>query len=85
MGTYTISTILGDITVYQGVAPHRHQAKIIKYPPNGNFLFFIAPKFIFIIFGKNVFLNLIAMWHYPFYKDNQNLEIIFLVENSYSK
>ncbi len=27
MGTYTISTILGDITVYQGVAPHAHQLK----------------------------------------------------------
>ncbi|AIK38880.1 hypothetical protein BG07_529 [Bacillus pseudomycoides] len=34
MGTYTISTILGDITVYQGVAPHRHQAKKLVVPQN---------------------------------------------------
>ncbi|QWG81483.1 hypothetical protein EXW27_28730 (plasmid) [Bacillus mycoides] len=44
---------------------------------NGNFVFFIAPKFIFIILGKNVFLNLIAMWCYP-------LMIFFLVKNLFT-
>ncbi|PHA06039.1 hypothetical protein COI69_02630, partial [Bacillus cereus] len=47
-----------------GVPPHCHQAKILKYPLNGNFVFFIGPKFIFIVLGKNVFLNLIAMGAY---------------------
>ncbi|OJD71894.1 hypothetical protein BAU28_19500 [Bacillus paramycoides] len=49
------------------VPDHSHQAKILKYPLNGNFVFFIAPKFILIVLGKNVFLNLIAMWWDPIY------------------
>ncbi|QWH31758.1 hypothetical protein EXW51_28055 (plasmid) [Bacillus mycoides] len=47
-----------------GVSPYAHQAKILRYPLNRNFVFFIGPKFIFIVLGKNVFLNLIAMGAY---------------------
>ncbi|EJR41885.1 hypothetical protein [Bacillus mycoides] len=40
---------------------------------NEKFVFFIAPKFIFIVLEKNVFLNLIAMCNYPYI----NIYIIF--------
>ncbi|PEC37085.1 hypothetical protein COL48_28995 [Bacillus toyonensis] len=38
-------------------------------------MFFIAPKFIFIVLGKNVFLKLIAMGRYP---TSINLRYIFI-------
>ncbi|WP_198559958.1 hypothetical protein [Bacillus sp. SN10] len=34
-----------------GIAPHRYQAKILKYPLNEIFVFFIVQKFIFIVLG----------------------------------
>ncbi|PDY75753.1 hypothetical protein COA08_22830 [Bacillus cereus] len=49
----------------RGVPPHIHQAKILKYPLNGNSIFFIVQKFNFIVLGKNVFLKLIAMGTAP--------------------
>ncbi|PFZ69056.1 hypothetical protein COL82_32125 [Bacillus toyonensis] len=45
--------------------PHAHQAKILKFPLNGNSIFFIVQKFNFIVLGKNVFLKLIAMGTAP--------------------
>ncbi|PEX86973.1 hypothetical protein CN450_15540 [Bacillus cereus] len=46
------------------VQPHAHQAKILKYPLNGNSIFFIVQKFIFIVLGKNVFPKLIVMGYH---------------------
>ncbi|OTW75132.1 hypothetical protein COI77_09540 [Bacillus thuringiensis] len=48
-----------------GIPPHAHQAKILKFPLNGNSIFFIVQKFNFIVLGKNVFLKLIAMGTAP--------------------
>ncbi|WP_218923057.1 hypothetical protein, partial [Bacillus pseudomycoides] len=44
-----------------GVPPHRYQAKILKYPQNKNFVFFTAPRFIFIILGATCSVRLIDM------------------------
>lgn len=70
------------LSVNMGLPPHRHIT--IKYPktkkctsPGEDVHFFVLELY--------KILKLTAVWHYPFYKDNQNLEIIFLVENSYSK
>lgn len=45
-----------------GVQPHIHQLKILKFLLNENFVFFIATKFIFIVFGATCSVSLIAMW-----------------------
>ncbi|PDZ08067.1 hypothetical protein CON70_29670 [Bacillus pseudomycoides] len=50
------------------VLPHCHQAKILKYPQNKNF---ISPQLsmriqcIFFVLENDEFLNLMAMWCYP--------------------
>ncbi|PGL37063.1 hypothetical protein CN941_28585 [Bacillus cereus] len=51
------------------VLPHYHQAKILKYPQNKNF---ISPQLsmriqcIFFVLENDEFLNLIAMYGDPF-------------------
>ncbi|QWG32342.1 hypothetical protein EXW31_05530 [Bacillus mycoides] len=48
-----------------------HQANILKYPQNENFIFpelFIIIQLIFFDMGKCQFLKLMAMWRDPTYK-----------------
>lgn len=49
---------------------HTHKDIISEYPLNGNFVFFIVPNFIFIVFERNVFLNLIVMGVQPPFEYN---------------
>ncbi|RFB42472.1 hypothetical protein DZB83_25365 [Bacillus sp. dmp10] len=47
-----------------GVPPHTHQAKILKYPQNENFIIlhlFMRIQHIFFTLGSNQLLDLIAM------------------------
>ncbi|PGZ06472.1 hypothetical protein COE30_21330 [Bacillus cereus] len=57
-----------------GVPPHAHQAKILKYPQNENFIslqLFMRIQPIFFVLGKSVFLNLMVMGYSP---KNVNLQ-----------
>ncbi|QWH20762.1 hypothetical protein EXW62_27615 (plasmid) [Bacillus mycoides] len=50
---------------------HVHQAKILRYPQNQNFislLLFIRIHVIFFVLGNNQFLKLMGMRLYPNYK-----------------
>lgn len=49
--------------------PHFHQAIILKYPQNENFIYLLLFMRIYFIFrfGNNKFLNLIAMPYVPFF------------------
>ncbi|KFN12425.1 transposase domain protein [Bacillus pseudomycoides] len=48
-----------------GVCEHAHQAKVLKYPLNENFVFFIATQFIFIILGATCSVRLMGMGRHP--------------------